>query len=242
MSDDEYSPNQDPMFFSLLDDEDQRSYLEMRELLHNSEKRYKRNKRIESLQDGLNSICNYCVRHAEDDWKRFLVCGVCPMGPDLAINIRQLRILLDKCKSSINGALSKMGYGTAPVKSDITAALLTYIPFLKGNFLEQRQWTVRRKVQLSPLPMRTQYPTPFVIPPRFGHTATPDAPIPNQAILNLPDRVGDLDVFGIPELGKELPQFQKDDMAYNFITDPCCCCPIHWVRNEENVGDFFTFA
>jgi hypothetical protein len=243
MSEDESEdPNQDPMFFSLLDEADRHAYMEMREMLRNSEKRYKRNKRLESLQDGLAAVSHFCVRHNSDDWKRFLVCGVCPMGQDIAINIRQLRLLMDKCKSSINGALSKMGYGTAPVKSAITASLVNYIPYLKGNFVEQRQWTVRRKVQLSPLPMRTTFPTPFVVPPRLSHTVTPDPPVPSQALLDLPGEVDELGLFGIPDLRKDIPSHPADDMGYNFLTDPCCCCPIHWMKDEENVDDFFTFS
>jgi hypothetical protein len=148
------------MFFSLLDQLDRTSDMEMQAVLRNSEKRYKRNKRMESLQDALDTIQEFCVRHTADDWKRSLVCGVCWIGQDIAINTRQLRLLVDKCKSSINGALSQMGYGTAPVKSAISQSLLAFIPFLKGNFVEQRQWTIRRRTHQSPAPIRSAFPTP----------------------------------------------------------------------------------
>ncbi|OHS96196.1 hypothetical protein TRFO_10132 [Tritrichomonas foetus] len=163
MLQDEDDKRSTPTFFNLLEPDDQNKYWEMQKTIANSEKRYKRNKRIESLQEALDMIHDFCIRSDPDDWKRCLVCGVCWMGQDIAINTRQLRLLVDKCKSSINGALSKMGYGTAPIKSVITAALLTYIPFLKGNFVEQRQWTVRRKIQFSPMPIRNGLPSPYVI-------------------------------------------------------------------------------
>jgi hypothetical protein len=243
MSGDEgFSPDQEPMFFSLLDEADKQNYLEMRAALHASEKRFKRNKRVESLQDAITDIREFCVRHRPDDWKRFLVCGFCPMGQDIAINTRQFRLLVDKCKSSINGALLKMGYGTAPVKSAISASLLSYIPFLKGNFIEQRQWTVRRKIQLSPMPMRPGYPIPFVIPLRAAQTMTPEPALANQGFLEFPSQIDDLSVFGFPELGKTEPELAKDGLGYDFITDPCSCCPMHWAKKEEKIDEFFTFA
>jgi hypothetical protein len=234
MGDDEpFSPDERPLFFSLLDDHDQQAYFALRDLLRNSEKRYKRNKRVESLQDSFDAIQEFCLRHAPDDWKRCLVCGVCWIGPDIAINTRQLCLLLDKCKSSINGALSKMGYGTTPLKSAIAQSLLACIPFLKGNFLEQRQWTIRRRLHLSPAPARCALPTPVLLPAGYG---TPDPP---TSVMGHDAR---FEVFGIPELGKDFTEPVDDDTAYNFITDPCCCCPIHWARNEGNVEDLFKFA
>jgi hypothetical protein len=237
--DDSWSRSDTPMFFSLLDESDQKSYLEMRELLHNSEKRYKRNKRIESLQEALDTIQEFCVRHSPDDWKRSLVCGVCWMGPDIAINTRQLRLLVDKCKSSINGALSKMGYGTTPGKSAISQSLLTFIPFLKGNFVEQRQWTIRRRTHLSPALMRNVFPTPLIGPMEQAGATSPDPTTPGAPLCR--EEPSEFKVFGIPELGKDWTD-PGDDTAYNFITDPCCCCPIHWARDEGNLEDLFKFA
>jgi hypothetical protein len=222
--------DQDPMFFSLLDADDQRRYLDMRSVLRNSEKRYKRNKRIESLQDALDMIQEFCVRHLPDDWKRSLVCGVCWLGSDIAVNTRQLQLLINKCKSSINGALSKMGYGAAPVKSTTMYSLLSYLPYLQGNFVEQRQWTVRRKVSMSPVPTRHFYPTPIILPLSETAFETPE-PL-----------IDDFKVFGIPELGKDLAVEPEEDSTYKFISDPCCCCPIHWARDEGNIDDLFKFA
>ena len=111
------------------------------------------NKRLESLQDSIDMIRNYCIRNDSNDWKRCLVCRICWMGQNIAINNRHLCFLIDKCKSSVNGALTKMGYQTAPIKSSFFQSFLSYIPFLRGNFIEQRQWTVRHRVQFSPLQM-----------------------------------------------------------------------------------------
>jgi hypothetical protein len=221
-----------PMFFHLLDESDQARYTELRAQLRNSEKRYKRNKRIEGLQDALDAIQAFAVRSQPDDWKRSLVCGVCWLGPDIAINIRQLRLLVDKCKSSINGALSKMGYGAAPLKAPV--ALLAHIPFLKGNFVEQRQWTVRRRVHLSPAPARSPLPTPVFHTPTPGACASPDSPTPFPPGIDC----GFLDTRPWCDRAPEQP----DDATYNFITDPCCCCPINWSAQKDNIDDLFQFG
>jgi hypothetical protein len=230
---------EEPMFFGLLEEEDQKRYQEMRLTLRNSEKRYKRNKRLEGLQDALDAIQEFCVRHQPDDWKRSLVCGVCWIGQDIAINIRQLKLLVDKCKSSINGALSKMGYGAAPINSPVAPSLLSYIPFLKGNFIEQRQWTVRRRVHMSPMPMRNSFPTPLFVSPAPAGFASPDPPTP---LPPFGPGLDDLGVFGIADVDRYTGADDCEEGRYNFILDPCCCCPVQWSQADGSVDDLFKFA
>lgn len=133
-------------FFHLLSDNDKKKYIQLRESIIRSDKRFKKNKRIECLQEALNFICKFTERNDNEYWKRCLVCGFCMIGPKIAINIRQISILTSKCKSSINGALSKMGYKTEPFKSFSKLELLARIPYLQNNFFEQKQWTIRQKI------------------------------------------------------------------------------------------------
>lgn len=134
-----------PMFLNLLSTEDQKAYKDLQSILAAKDHRYNRNKRIVTFQDMLSQIKEFCVRGDSNDWKRYLVCGICWINNDIAINTRQLRILLGKSKSTINGAFSKMGYETLPFKNNDNH-LEEIIPFLKGNFSEARQWTVRRNI------------------------------------------------------------------------------------------------
>ena len=224
-----------PMFLELLAPEDKQKYWEMRVVLQNSEKRYKRNKRVESLQDALDAIKEFCMRGDDDDWRRCLVCGVCWMGnQEIAVNIRQLMLLVDKCKSSINGALAKMGYGTAPAKSAATMSLLQYIPYLKGNFVEQRQCTVRTKNRLSP-PVAADMDAPS---DGGEQPVTPEPLSPSAPEIETNGRYTHDEarkIFGV-EPGFEIVE------EVNFITDPCCCCPIQWTRPANDLDLFFSFA
>lgn len=260
---------EEPPFFSLLPLEDQAGYIQLRESL-NSYKKYKRYKRLESLSDQLDEVRRFCMRNDGEDWRRYLVCGICWMGYDLAINIRQLKDLVGKCKSSINGALLKMGYGTIPIKSIITEKLLEYIPFLKGNYVEQRQWTIRRKFNYSPVP---EY---YTNQQEFSNNvseSTPQPPTPNEnEYEDFPfDESPASEFFNAIGLEKENrpPKFtysneettegrssmvvestqpiedqlfEFDDAKFNFIADPCCCCPVDWVNSFNDIDEYFTFA
>ena len=144
MDEENYNEGQSvPSYFESLSYDDRKAYEDLRSVLAAPDHRYNRNKRIVTFTDMLEQIKKFCVRNDEDDWKRYLVCGICWIGNDIAINTRQLRILLGKSKSTINGALAKMGYETLPFRNNDNG-LMDKIPFLRGNFNETRQWTVRR--------------------------------------------------------------------------------------------------
>ena len=102
-------------------------------------------------------IKEYAIKNDNDDWKRCLVCGVCWLDNSLALNIRQLRLLVDKCKSSINGSLHRMGYTSSTTRGDSTTILVERFPILKGNYQEIRQWTIRQLAFATPQPGAPQF-------------------------------------------------------------------------------------
>lgn len=137
-------------FFSELSEADQHTYETLRQYLAEPINKNKRNKSVETFAANLQAIKNFVVRGDADDWKRAYVCGICWIGDAIAINTRNLRVLTAKCKSSINGLFQSMGYGTAPQGSETGAAVVHYFPVLRGNYTESRQWTVRKKVAMTP--------------------------------------------------------------------------------------------
>ena len=137
--------NEKPKFLEFLSDEDQKHYEELRLKVGSPDNRYTRNRRLETLRSSLNSIREFCIRKDEDDWRRCLVCGIYWFdNGDIAINIRQLHLLIMKSKSTINGALAKMGYETIPTKGEDADRLNEAIPFLAQQYNEFRQWTIRK--------------------------------------------------------------------------------------------------
>jgi hypothetical protein len=170
-----------PKFYDLLSTVDQDQYNELRSSLSSQMCRNRRGKRLEGFSEILGSIRSFCIRNKDDDWKRCLVCGVCWLPSGIAVNNRQLSVLIDKCKSSINGSLQKMGYSSFQSRHESTGALYDSIPLLRNNFNELREWTVRFFIAATPQPalpiysvntlfpfqspMSSQYQT-FVMPPR----------------------------------------------------------------------------
>lgn len=139
------SGNNIPQYWELLSESDKIMYQQLKQEFTASSAKRVRNTRLETFDGILETIRGFTERGDENDWKRYLVCGVCWMENAIAINTRQLRLLVSKCKSSINGSLQKMGYTTNMSHSESWKILFPHIPMLKDHFAELRQWTIRYK-------------------------------------------------------------------------------------------------
>lgn len=134
----------DPQYWELLGDDDKAAYTQLkRDFALGSVRRGSRPNTADSFDAMLEAIRNFAERDDGNNWRRFLVCGLCWMDNAIAINTRQLRLLISKCKSSINGSLQKMGYTTSMSHSDSWKILFPHIPLLKDHFSDLRQWTIR---------------------------------------------------------------------------------------------------
>ncbi|EAX97545.1 hypothetical protein TVAG_006760 [Trichomonas vaginalis G3] len=138
-----------PNFWDLLSETDKNSYKTLKLALDASISKRNRGHRMEAFDSVLNAIHRFAERHDENDWRRFLVCGLCWMDNMIAINTRQLRLLISKCKSSINGSLHKLGYTTNQSHTESWKYLFDRIPYLKDNFPELRQWTLRSRASTN---------------------------------------------------------------------------------------------
>ncbi|OHT10432.1 potassium/sodium hyperpolarization-activated cyclic nucleotide-gated channel 1 [Tritrichomonas foetus] len=143
------SPQKDrlPQYWDLLTEADKNGYHTLKMAFNAGSIKRNRGHRIETFDGILDAIRRYAEQGNENDWKRFLVCGVCWMDQAIAINTRQLRLLISKCKSSINGSLQKLGFSTNTSHSESWNILFSRIPLLKDNFTEIRQWTIRYRIQ-----------------------------------------------------------------------------------------------
>ncbi|EAX92155.1 hypothetical protein TVAG_383280 [Trichomonas vaginalis G3] len=138
------SPDPCPKFWDLLTEQDKMSYKYLRQTLASPRCKNRRNRSAKTFNDILEAIKKFVVRGDGRDHDRALVCGVCWLRNSIAINTRQLRLILSKCKSSINGSFQTLGYGTIPNGTESSAELIKYFPEFEGNFNELRQWTVRQ--------------------------------------------------------------------------------------------------
>ena len=184
-----------PQFIKLLSDADVAAYNKLRSDLSSPNCRNRRNKRLETFSEMLNSIQSFAIRKDDDDWKRCLVCGVLWLTNGIAINTRQLRLLINKCKSSINGSLHRMGYSTVMCRGDTSNQLVEMIPLLKNNFPELRQWTVRQANVCTPQPaiphFKSKPSVPVSVSPQPFYSVPMSHSIPQDIMMmSDPDSIG----------------------------------------------------
>ena len=153
----EEGPDSVPLYWDRLTDDDKHAYLFLKKTLASPTCKNRRNRSTETFQDIINGLKAFVVRNDQNDRNRMLVCGICWLpNQAIAINTRQLRLILSKCKSSINGSFQQLGYGTVPTGTDSAAVLIKIFPELENNYPELRQWTVRQLLSATPTPLKLQ--------------------------------------------------------------------------------------
>jgi hypothetical protein len=145
-----------PQYWDLLSPSDEQSYAALQQSASNPSRKSRRNRSLQTFGETVDSVKSFVVRVSADDWKRSLVCGICWLSPDgpIGVNTRQLRILIGKCKSSINGSFQLLGFGNVPAGTDCRVSIAKLFPILKDNFAELRQWTLGQPAAdfVSPAP------------------------------------------------------------------------------------------
>lgn len=162
-----------PKSFELLSDEDQEEYKALQKRLTSRVWRNNRNRRVDLFTEMISMIQKFCERNTPEDPLRHFVCGVCCFPGGIAVNIRQLRVLIGKCKASINGSLQKLGCCVAPKNTSMSAILCERIPLLRDNYHELREWSVR---WLGPATPQPHIQVPKMEPPP---EPTPETPAPS---------------------------------------------------------------
>jgi hypothetical protein len=159
-------PFQEPVHWHFLSEIDKEGYHELRNRFQEDVGKVRKGERLDSFADCLQRLRHYIESDPDDSWKRSLVCGIFFLSRALALNIQQLRILLGKCKSSINGSLQQLGYNARPAGQLPDQELLDRLPptfhdvgFLKKWSFRFKNWTVRpepRQPFVIPLPIMAQ--------------------------------------------------------------------------------------
>jgi hypothetical protein len=139
--------NNTPDFFDLLSDLEKSRYMELKKVVSSDNMRYNRYKRIKTFKKIMRDIRYYCERNIEESCIGYVICGICWLNEEeIAINTHQLRLLLGKGKSTINGVIAKMGYITPDQRYIDENILNAKIPILSSYPQQQRQWTIRRRI------------------------------------------------------------------------------------------------
>jgi hypothetical protein len=153
-----------PRFWGGLSTSDQGGYLALRAELAMPRFSNQRGRSKAQFRMMLDLIKAFVIRGDHEDLSRGLVCGMVWLSNGIAVNIQQLKLLSSKCKSSINGSFGALGYATMPSGADTAGELIQNFPFMKDQFSELRQWTIRR-MQTEKEKEKEQAARP---PPPFG--------------------------------------------------------------------------
>jgi hypothetical protein len=137
----------DPHNWELLSTSDQGIYRQLHQALSAPSNRDRRNKRVDDFKEILEAIELFENVDDDDRWKRCLVCGIFTFPGGIAVNIQQLKALIVRCKSSINGSLKRLGYTKVASKMEGCEPLFETIPFLRTHGSELRKWTLRYFVE-----------------------------------------------------------------------------------------------
>jgi hypothetical protein len=143
----ENSAEQGPRFFALLNNNDREVFLRITSALSAPSSRNKRNTRMNEFEEIVEAIDLFENTDQDDKWKRCLACGIVKLTAGIAVNTNQLRHLVFKCRSSINGSLKGLGYDSIVTKPEATEELLDLIPALRALPAELKQWTIRARQQ-----------------------------------------------------------------------------------------------
>ena len=132
-----------PLHWDLLTRNDLDSYVELRKSFYDEIRKSKKGEKLDAFVQRLVKIKYFVERGDADDWKRGLVCGILFLENGIAIHIQQFRLLLGKCKSSINGSLQAIGFVAHPQGGPIEKELYQKVPIFQKEHSEVKKWTVR---------------------------------------------------------------------------------------------------
>jgi hypothetical protein len=125
---------------------DQVEYLRLVNAFASSEDRNKRNMGMSTFVKHLGMIHTFVCRGDSFDSLRGVVCGI-EFGPgSVLINTRQLKKLMFRSKSCMNGCFQRLGYAACRPSRDVESLFAQILPGWGAQLFTSRQWCVRRAV------------------------------------------------------------------------------------------------
>jgi hypothetical protein len=118
---------------------------------------------MRSFGGTLDAIRQFVMRDDPDDALRGMACGLYWLPDGIAVDVHEVRLLVPRCKSSINGSLHKLGYTLSLGRLECAELLTKIFPLLRDQTAELRKWSIRKAESLRPamvLPILPEKRTP----------------------------------------------------------------------------------
>jgi hypothetical protein len=122
---------------------DQLEYVQLVNHLAYSDERNRRNLGMSTFLKHLTLIHDFVCRGDGSDALRGLICGIEFGHKSFLINTRQLKILMFRSKSCMNGCFQRLGYAVCRPNRDFAAIFAEILPGYGVHCSTPRQWCVR---------------------------------------------------------------------------------------------------
>ncbi|OHT09267.1 hypothetical protein TRFO_21929 [Tritrichomonas foetus] len=179
-------------YWNALNDADRMGYIYLRSTISQKSSQPQRNRRIGHFSETLEIIRQFVMRNDGEESKRGICCGIYWIKDGIATNTHHLRLLFNKCKSSINGSFQKVGYTVFEDRAETGSTLSSVFPELKNKLNDLRKWTIRKynwysqhhhykQIYLSPI-------SPILVKSEEGNTIKKPFEISLDVIIKTPTR------------------------------------------------------
>lgn len=145
-----------------------------------------RDPRVVTFPADLVRILKFIDRSPNNIEARAICAGIYFLGPLICINTRQVKGVIGRCKSSINGLLQQLGYVTLRTRAMTHFCLLRALPILAQNYAYVRQWTVRHVSEACRICFVARFgPSTAVTAALQGLVAEEEPPVPEIPVGHL---------------------------------------------------------
>jgi hypothetical protein len=105
--------------------------------------RFQRHRRLSLAQEQMNTIRVFCARGQDDDWTRYLACGVCWLW---STRVTQFAFAIGRRKSSVKRVMAKLNFVAHPAQGSDANELRKRIPCLRRHLGELKHWEIREQM------------------------------------------------------------------------------------------------
>jgi hypothetical protein len=151
-----------PYFWRLLSPNDKNEFTQLRSIFYQNKGSMARHRRALTFANELHMVLDYIERAPDNMESRAIVSGICFTGPIICVNTRQLKSLLSRCKSSINGILQELGYASLRPRSKTRSCIFAILPSIERTPEIARHWSVRHASERSSFCFVSKFPTPVL--------------------------------------------------------------------------------
>jgi hypothetical protein len=123
---------------------DQADYLQLANFFAFCDDRNKRNLGMSTFAKHLDMIHSFVCRGDACDTIRGVVCGIEFGTNSFLLNTRELKRLMFRSKSCMNGCFQRLGYTVCRPSRDLPSLFAEIVPGCGSHFFTARQWCVRK--------------------------------------------------------------------------------------------------